>query len=331
MISRPFADVLAAGRSSFNGRAREAQRRHAGFRPDRLRHFLEEGVGPVADAVAVLAPARLPAVVDAAYDIALELTGKGLTGPDARGAALAEAWSRLLPFFAGLIAAQPAQVLAMLSNAVLYLDALPGARRRQWMDEMAALAPQVASVEQLRIIGQIVAWRAGAAHFRAGAISAAGTLPEALALQAFGAAAGSWPALRMLIERDPWWSAGDAHAAREREIGSFSGFGGPFPAPPEVRAGAGGFLVRSGERHALLIADAYGAVLQTASALEFEQAAPGAGQVNPALSSGALIVDARRVALDLPAAGLIVCTTADTIAIASPYTHAIRVLAREDA
>lgn len=332
MISRAFADVLAAGCSSFNGRAREAQRRHAGLRPDLFRQFLEDGVGPVADAVAVLAPARLPAVVDAAYDIALELAGRGLAGPEARSGALTEAWSSLLPFFAGLIAAQPAQVLAMLSNAVIYLDTLPGVRRSQWMDEMATLAPHVASGGHLRIVGQIVAWRAGAAHFRAGAIAAAGALPEALALQAFGAAgAGPWPALRARIESDPWWSAGDAHAAREREVGSFSGFGGPFAAPPEVRAGAGGFLVRSGERHALLIADAYGAVLQAASAPEFEQAGPGAGRVSHTFSDGTLLAGTRRIALDLPEAGLAVCASAGTIAIASPYTHAIRLLAREDA
>jgi hypothetical protein len=332
MISTAFAAALAAGRSSFNGRVRDAQRRHAGFRPELFRQFLEDGVGPVADAVAVAEPARLPAVVDAAYDIALGLTVRGLAGPGARGVALTEAWSSLLPFFAGLIAAQPAQVLAMLSNAIIYMDALPGIRRSQWMDEMAALAPEIVSSEQLRIAGQILAWRAGAAHFRAGAIAAAAALPEALALRAFAAdGAGSWPALRAAIEHDPWWGGGDPHAVRERAVGSFSGFGGPFAVPPDIRAGSGDFVVRSGERHYLLVADAYGAVLQPASAREFEQAVPAAGQLECMLSAGALAVGTRRIVLDVPETGLAVCATACTIAIASPWTHTIRLFAREDA
>lgn len=331
MIAGAFADVLAAGRSSFNVRVRDAQRRHAGFRADLFSRFLEEAVGGVADAVAAAEPACLPAVVHAAYDIALELSSQGLAGPGARGAALTDAWGSLFPFFAHLIAVQPESVLAMLSNAVLYLEGLPGVRLVQWVDEMAALAPKIESSEQLRIVGQILAWRAGSAHFRAGAIAAAGALPDALALEAFAASgAASMETLRARIEHDPWWGGDDAHATRECEVGSFSGFGGPFTAPPEVRAGSGGFVVRSGERYYLLVADAYGAVLQPATALEFEQAVPP-GALDATLSAGVLDIGTRRIVLDLPEAGLAVCTTASTLAISSPYTHVIRLLAREAA
>ncbi|WP_296943938.1 hypothetical protein [uncultured Massilia sp.] len=327
MVSRAFADVLAAGRAGFNECAREAARRHALFRPEAFARFLEEGVGAVADAVAAVQPARLPAVVSAAYGIALELAGRGLVGPQARAnesahePALDAAWRALLPRYAALVAAQPERVLAMVSNAVLHLDTIPGARSGQWRAELAALAPQVATVAQLRVVGQVAAWRAGAAHFRAGAIAAAAALPEPLALRAFGAAAPSWAALRARIEQDPWWSAGDACAVRAREVGAFSGFGGQFAAPPQLRAGAGGFLVRAGERHFLLVADAYGAVLHAATAEEFAAGADGA--------EPDAVAQARRAAADLPQEGLAVCADASTVALASPYTHAIRLLARE--
>lgn len=328
MIAPAFVEVLAAGRSGFNLRTREAQRRHPGFSSEVFRAFLEEGVGPIVDAVAAADRSRVPAVVLAAYDIALELAGRALVGPAARGTAVEETWRGLLPHYARLVAAQPERVLGMLTNAVVHLDALPGVRRAQWLHEMAALAPRVASVDELRIVGQVQAWRAGAAHFRAGAIAAADGLPEALALAAFGAPANaSWPALRGSIAADPWWAGADAYAAREREIGAFSGFGGPFAAPPEVRATSGGFVVRAGERHWFLAADAYGAVLHAAAADEFDQAAPA--RCAHRVEGTMLHVGAQAIALDLPEAGLAVCANDTTYALTSSYTHAIRLLPRE--
>jgi hypothetical protein len=332
MISRAFADVLAAGRSNFNRRVREAQRRHPAFRAELFQQFLEGRVDPLVGAVADVERARLPALVYAAFDIALELTGRALVGPAARSSLLDDVWRGLLPHFARQAAAQPQRVLGMLSNAAVYLGALPDVRCTQWMDEMAALAPAVISVEQLHIVGQITAWRAGAAHFRSGAIAAADALPEALALQAFAASgASSWAALRACIEPDPWWTGTDSHAAREREIGRFTGFGGLFPEPPDVRPGNGGFVVRSGDRYFLLIADAYGAVLQSANVDEFEQTASARERCDYTVSGNRLMVGSQSIALDLPEAGLSVCATDTTIAIASPYTHAVRLLARERA
>jgi hypothetical protein len=329
MISRAFADVLAAGRSGFNHRVREAQRIYPAFRAEAFLQFLEEGVDGVAVAVEKADRSRLPGTVLAAYEVALTLAGRSLVGPSARSQILAEAWRSVFPQMARLIAAQPAQVLGMLSNAVVHLEAIGGTRVDQWTQELAALAPHIESAAQLRIAGQVLAWRAGAAHFRASAIAAAAVLPEALALRAFGAgASASWHSFRNDIERDPWWGGRDVHARRERCVGSFSGFGGQFAMPPEVRAAGETFYVMSGERHFLLVADAYGAVLQPSGAEEFEHADAVQSRCELALRDGVLIIDGRRIALDVPEAGLAVCATAATIAIVSPYTHAIRLLAR---
>lgn len=329
MVSRAFADVLAAGRSSFNHRVREAQRTFPAFRADAFLRFLEEGVDPVAVAVGQLDRSRLPAAIDAAYDIALALAGRALVGPGARSPVLGEAWRSLFPQLASLIAVQPAQVLALLSNAIIHLEGIGGARIGQWRDELAALAPQLQSVEQLRVAGQVLAWRAGAAHFRAGAIAAAANLPEALALRAFGAAGwSSWPAFRRHVEHDPWWGGGNPQAARERRVGGFSGFGGPFTTPPDIRVAGNAFLVKSGDRHWLLNADAYGAVLRPANAGEFAFAAAMEPACDYTIRDGVLCVGAQRIDLDVPEPGLVVRASAATIALASPYSHAIRLLAR---
>ncbi|OEZ99117.1 hypothetical protein DUPY_27710 [Duganella phyllosphaerae] len=154
-------------------------------------------------------------------------------------------------------------------------------------------------------------------------------LPEPLALAAFGAADhGSWSSLRAALLHDPWWTPDVAQRERLQtgiEIGSFSGLGGEFAEPPQVRPAPHGFWVRSGARHALLIADACGTVLHSASAEEYDypEAAPAA-QVQ--VRDGALTINGRTVPLDLPTERLQVVCNRHAVAVTSPYTHAIRVL-----
>lgn len=125
---------------------------------------------------------------------------------------------------------------------------------------------------------------------------------------------------------DPWWRGVDDHARGERELGAFAGFGGAFGAPPHIKATHDGFVVRSGERFFFLNADAYGAVLQPAGPGDFDAAQDGA--ITHRIDGATLQVGARRIAFDLPAAGLTTCVNRSTIAIASAYTHAIRLLPR---
>lgn len=331
MLSKPFATVLAAGRGHFNQRAMETRRRHPAFDQDAFSHFLRHNVDPLVGAVAAAAPERVSEVGFVAYDMALELIGLKLAGPIARSQLLSGVWRDLAPCFARLVATDPARVLGMLSNAALYLETLAGADPVPWTSQMAALAPRIESVQQLRAVGQVLAWRAGAAHFRAGAIEAAGDLPEALALAAFGAAGGgSWKQLRERMLTDIWWRPGaDDAAAPDHQIGAFSGLGGQFAAPPEVRGSADGFVVRSAGRHSLLVVDACGAVLLSATPEEFDAAGETSRALHHAVEGRTLVVGTQRIALDLPAHGLVVCGTEAAIAITSPYTHAIRVLPRQ--
>jgi hypothetical protein len=320
MISPAFASILASGRAQFNARAVEARRRFPSLDMAAFGAFLHDGVDPLVAAVAAAAPERVGGATLAAYDMALELVGHGLAGPAAKTPFVNTVWRELAPQFAPLLATAPVDVLGMLSNAAIHIASVAGARPAQWQRELAALAAQIATLAQLRAVGQVLAWRAGVAHFRQGALAAADTLPPALALAAFGEPGAQWPQVRAQLLDYPWRGNADG-----REFGSFSGLGGDFGTPPQVRATNDGFIVRSGERHYLLVADAYGAVLHSATAQEFEQA--NAGMPPSVRLDGATVhVGARSIALDLPAGDIALAANAHTLAITSPWTHAIRLL-----
>ena len=320
MISPAFASLLASGRAQFNGRAAEARRRFPALDMAAFGAFLRDGVDPLVVAVAAAAPERVGGVTLAAYDMALELVGHGLAGPAAKKPFLNTVWRELAPQFVPLLASAPVDALGMLSNAAIHIACVAGARPAQWQRELAALAPQIATLAQLRAVGQVLAWRAGVAHFRLGALAAADTLPPALALAAFGEPGASWPQVHAQLMANPW--RGNAEG---REFGSFSGLGGDFATPPLVRATEEGFIVRSAERHYLLVADACGAVLHSATAQEFDHAQTGA-PASVRLDGATLQIGARRIELDVPAGDIAIAANAHTLAVTSPWTHAIRLL-----
>lgn len=323
MISAPFASLLASGRPGFNRRVAEARRRYPGFDTAAFGSFLSTAADAVVSAVAAHAPDRAGPAALAVFDLALELTAHKHTGTLAR-----QVWIDVAPHYASLLAQQPAVTLGMLTNAVLHMQKVRGVRVTEWLDWMAQLAPQTGTLQQLSVCGQICAWRAGMVHFRQGAIAAAEQLPEALALAAFGATEGEWPEVRDALLRDPWWTPEAAvrkRAAAGIEVGSFTGFGGGFSEPPEVRPAQQGFWVRSGERHALLMADACGAVLHPASADEYAHSQPAAN-ATVSIEAGGVVLNGRRTPLDLPVEGLKVVCSTYAAALTSPYSHAIRVL-----
>ena len=320
MISPAFASLLASGRAQFNARAAEARRRFPALDMAAFGAFVRDGVDPLVVAVAAAAPERVGGATLAAYDMALELVGHGLAGPAAKNPFLNTVWRELAPQFALLLASAPVDALGMLSNAAIHIACVAGARPAQWQRELAALAPQIATLAQLRAVGQVLAWRAGVAHFRQGALAAADTLPPALALAAFGEPGASWPQVHAQLMANPW--RGNAEG---REFGSFSGLGGDFATPPLVRATDDGFIVRSAERHYLLVADACGAVLHSATAQEFDHAQTGA-PASVRLDGATLQIGARRIELDVPAGDIAIAANAHTLAVTSPWTHAIRLL-----
>jgi hypothetical protein len=313
-VSAALASVLASGRAHFNTRAAEARHRYPAFDTTGFAAFLRTGVDGIAVSVAGVAPERTAQAVLAAYDMALELVAQGLAGPGARTVAIERAWVDLAPRFARLIAVQPVEVLGALSNAAIHIASEPAARFDDWLEDMAALAAQADSVERLRSLGAIAAWRAGLPHFRESALREAGQLPEPLALMALHAPPGlAWAEVRDAHRANRWWSPQPQRREVHRRglrIGAFTGFGGTFSQPPSVRACQEGFLVRSGDRFSLLVADAYGAVLLPATAREYADAD--------------IVIGGLRIASELPEDGLSLAGNGHTVAVTSPYTHSIR-------
>ncbi|WP_447765114.1 hypothetical protein [Sphingopyxis panaciterrae] len=305
-LSPVLARELAAARPRFNAQIAAARRARAGFDTDALSHAVRTRIDPLAVAVEAALPDRVAAVVDAAFALNLTLVDHALAGE--RRALIDGVWIEAAVPLAAVVAERPEPVLAMLTNAVLTLASTPGARPDEWIARMAALGPLV-TADTLAVAGQIAAWRSGMAHYRAAAIAAADSLPDTLALAAVGAT-GSWPEVRARLAADRWWSP-DSPVDAGTRFGGFAGFGGPFDTPPEVRAGAQGFFVRSGDRSGLLIADAWGATLHPAADEEYDDAAPAvAGPAGLA---------------SLPAEGLQAAVAGDSVAIVSPYSHFIEI------
>jgi hypothetical protein len=224
------------------------------------------------------------------------------------------------------VADAPERVLAALGNALHQIATTPGARPAEWTAAMAALAPRCADVGTFLALGQVAAWRAGMAHFRAGALAAADTLPPVLALAAVGSSGNDWAAVRARLAADPWFDPGGSSSPGLRIVaraGAFRGFGGLFVEPP-----AGDhFLVRSGEECWLLTADAFGATFHRATEVERANPHPSAVPAGVTARGAAVEVEGRR--LEVPELGEItgVAANGTTLALTSPWTHAIVLVA----
>lgn len=323
MMPPTLARILAAGRTQFNQRVVEARRRHPSLDTAAFGDFLLLTVGPLVEAVALADAARTASAAMACFDVALELTGLRLVGPGARSKWTDAVWTELAPALASLVAARPVDVLGLLSNAIIYVESISGARPRQWLDEMLAAAPNVASFDELQAAGQVIAWRSGVAHFRLGAIAAADALPAGVAASLFGAGQRSWNEVKPELLADPWWTSGASKGAGV-EVGAFTGLGGQFPEPPAVSPHPDGFAVRCGGRYYLLVADAFGAVLHAAGAEEFDADALQAHPEKFSLRGSTLRIGESDIVIDLPPDGLAAWCNGHTVALTSPYTHAIR-------
>lgn len=330
-----FAQVLQAGSSAFNARVAQARSRSARFDVEAFSAFLRDRVGPVVESVAAVAPDAVGASTVAAFDAALSLVGQRLAGPDRRGGLLDRTWAELLPALPRTLADAPAALIVSLCNAAIHLERAPSARGGDWIRSMTKLGPRAASLGELLSLGQVLAWTAGLAHFRSGALQALDRLAPDLGAAALHApTGGDWAALRKRLRDERWWSPDVGVAGRALEgfrVGAFTGFGGVFAEPPQVRAGAGGFVLRSGERCFALHLDVYGWTLNPAAAAEFEAGtrdrpaphAPAASVVR-----GALRIGGSTWPLDLPEAGLDVAATEDSVAVCSTYSYALRVRPR---
>ncbi len=321
MVSPVLARTLASGRPHFNERVAEARHRMPGFDVEAFRGFVAGELDVVATAVEAAMPERVGDAVQVAWDLGIDLVGQALFGAGARLPWVGQAWRTLVPGLGARIAAEPFAVLAALTNAAVRLGGSPGVRMDQWLALMQAAGPECDSVDTLRLAGAVCGWRAGMVPLRAAALDALMRLPPTLARHCLGAPAPLAPAAIADALRADRWSprvAGDA-AAAGWVLGGFSGFGGPFALPPQLRATAAGFVAQCGERHFLVQADAFGAAVVASTRAEFDAAA---ATTEPLPGMRAVALAAR---LGIPEDGLRVVANGDSLAVASPWSHRLHV------
>jgi hypothetical protein len=338
MIHPNLASIFRSGRAEFNARFAAARHVHPDLDAAAFSDFLQTAVDDLVRAVDQVRPDRVAEVTMSAYDVALELVSQKLAGSGSRLAPVDQGWRRILPASAALVATAPGRLIAAVCNAVHQLASTPGARPTQWIETMATLAPQCADAEAFLKLGQVAAWRAGLAHFRAGALAAAEALPEPLALATFGVRSGiSWAQLRERLLVNPWFDPATDSAVAEKEgkglrvvaqPGSFRGYGGLFVVPPLVASTGDHIFARSDNACWLLTADVFGATFHRAALEDFEVASREQ-RLPPGLQvkGTGIALNGKRV--EFPALGDVTSTAANstTLALTSQLTHSIVLVA----
>lgn len=326
MLSSALTGLLAARRSLLNQRVAAARQRWPALETAAFSAFIAQTLDPLCVAVAEVDEAAMPAATEVAFELGLELVAQGLAGPAARLPWVDAAWQQLAVPAAPLIARAPLETLGAISNAVVRMHEAPGVRIAAWLAQMAALAPRCDSTAMLRDVGALCAWQAGMAHLRVAALAQADGLPAGMAVAALGLEETRWASVGQQIGNQRWWHPdGVAASAQGQTLGGFTGLGGPFATPPELRASEEGFIARSGERHFLLIADAFGGVVLPASAAEFATASATQATQVSFDSQGARVANTA-IVYAAPADGLAAVAGPAGIALYSPWSHYVRLL-----
>jgi len=264
-----LAGALMWGRERFNARFEFTTKiLRKPIDPEEFSIHLMENVGPVAEAVARVDPARVNSVVETLYELSLDLMGGGFLGLQSRYKWPEKVFFELFPVVATLLGQDPRLVAGSLLNAAITLEGEPTARPQEWVEKMKTAAAIAKTPKQLLDAGMALSWRCGMAHFRPGALKVVEDLPEPLALALFAEEnAGSKSQLAARLARI-WPEKGDDEQSRKQTqkpvalIGGFTGFGGPFTAPADL-------FLREGQIHAMddtaefsVHADRFGAVIK---------------------------------------------------------------------
>lgn len=281
--SSPLAQALEWGRERFN--ARYEHHTKALRRPVDPKEFsihLMENMGTLVDAVAAHDPSSVNRVVEELFEISLELMSAGYVGLHSRYRLPEMVFRQLLPATAPFMAQNPRLVAGSLINAALAMESEPSARPEEWVERMKMAATVAKTPKGLLDAGIALSWHCGMAHFRSGALELARTMPVDLALHIFhreGAANRN-----ELMERlSTKWTPGeeDDHTVKKTRkpvavIGGFTGFGGPFGAPPTVYQDQDSLAARDDIADFIIFADRFGAVVKRR-----EPAEPQSGVVKP--------------------------------------------------
>ena len=335
-ITGPFAQILEANRSRFNARFAEARR----FRPKldaaAFGALLRTTVAPIVEAVSRERPDQVAEAGEVLYDVALDLLGQELLGPNSRYPFIVDGWNVLLPRLARFIAEAPHPFIGSVTNALYNLSLTPGARTHEWAASLLTLAETCPDAAALLKAGQVAAWRAGMAHYRPGALEICRRLPPAVALAALGLPPDSDLPVGAILDQltaDPWLAPTaipNSQFTRRNlrivaRVGAFRGFGGLFLAPPTVAAAEGHILVSDGKNRWLLFADLFGATFHRTELQPQKQKL--SGEAFQADVTGAVWKDGQKQVFPELANLTSVASTPTTLAVTTPLSYAVYLVA----
>jgi hypothetical protein len=334
---------LETQRDALNASFALRQRAGAKIDPAAFLDHLRRRVAPIVVAVDAVWLERTPAVVAALYEVSLDLFAASLLGPEARLPLVGRVWDELLPTLVTLLARQPQQVAACLSNAAVHVASQPGTSGDVWLTRMIKAASLCDSVERLLDVGLLAAWQAGMVQFRDAALTKAVELPPALAASAFGLSEGAASQIGDVLARmkaNPWLTAAQAAEPAPAPpalvlmatVGAFTGYGGVFLRPPVLDQQDGRLLCSDGVAQWQLLADAYGCWLRPISVGGFLRNPPPVSE-KPAYTAS---INARglvrwgKLSLDLPhlATHSSLACDGSTLAVTIPTSHHIFLLGR---
>ncbi len=326
-ISPALTAALRADRPLYNAQLAMLRSRQPELDFQAIKAFLRTAVDPIAQVVQVADSERCRFVIQACFQQMLVLSEHRLLGNDVRSMLIKAAWQQVMPKLVSTLTRDPAALLAWVTNAVDRIATTPNSRTESWISGMKSIAPMLDSTEQVRTVGQVLAWQSGLAHYRQGALRSARKLSDRIGSAMFPSKADGWQASVERHLREPWWRGTDEARPKESDgvrVGAFAGWDGAFTAPPKLRAATEGFWVLSGERYFHLIADAFGSVLIASNEAHFTAAiASGAVPDGVGFSDGHLQTGQGRWPVSVPKQDLVLTCNSDTACISSPWSHHI--------
>ena len=338
LIEGALAEALKRNRDRFNTKYAIARRHMPALEADAFAEHLRSTLSPIADIVGNHFAEHIDAVVDALYDLSLELVGKGFLGEQTRYPALLDGWRRLLVSIPQFLISDPALICGSISNALYNLSTTEGARAGEWIKGMIHMGWICQDAVSFLESGKVVAWRSGMAHYREGALEVCRTLDPDVARSALGIMDLKNAApLDVILDRmsaDPWQhpSTVDEGKGRRRVLkivsraGEFRGFGGVFPAPPRVAVSGGEFLVFDNETWWTLTADLFGSTLHRVG-----PKIPGLkNDTNPAFkidSSGRVLKERESAHFSSLSKSSSSASNETTLAVTVPLSHSVYLVA----
>lgn len=264
-VSPALECILRERRHAYNFRWSEARSRFPHLSSTDAASFFVHDLSPLIDALSILPSVgsdQLESICDIAVEVGVKATGLRLLGVNAAESWITELWRNTFPALTMHLSNDPLTVIAELSHATAQFSAHRASRPQQWLRLLTVLGPKAADLAQLRLLGKVLAWRSGLAHYRTGALAAADQLPTELVEAALQIPTSqSWAEWRDPLNASRWPGSRIEATGLLAKVGAFRGFGGVFLEPPTLATRDGDLIARSGGDAWVICADLFGATL----------------------------------------------------------------------